>query len=93
MAGVNTIGHRALTSYLTRCPAPTRNWSLMSKEDKYGILWSEPEGEEIDLLADELDAELEEAEEPEPVVHEPAPREKPEGVVYTRSPTGRIIEI
>jgi hypothetical protein len=64
----------------------------MSKEDKYGILWSEPEGEELDLT-DELDAELEEAEEPEPVVHEPAPRETPEGVVYTRSPSGRIIEI
>lgn len=64
----------------------------MSKEDKYGILWSEPEGEELDLT-DELDAELEEAEEPEPVVHEPVPTEKPEGVVYTRSPSGRIIEI
>lgn len=64
----------------------------MSKEDKYGILWSEPEGEELDIT-DEVDAELEETEEPEPVVYEPAPREKPEGVVYTRGPTGRIIEV
>jgi len=64
----------------------------MSKEDKYGVLWSDPEGDEIDL-ADELDTELETAEEPEPVVHEPASEEKPEGVVYTRGPSGRIIEI
>lgn len=68
---------------------------MSNKEDKYGVLWSEPEGEEIDLAdeLDELDAELEEAEAPEPVIHEPATGEKPEGVVYTRSPSGRIIEI
>jgi hypothetical protein len=88
---------QALTSYLPDALAfATR--SFMNKEDKYGILWSDPEGDEIELfdeldLADDLDAELEEAETPEPVVHEPTPREAPAGVVYTRSPSGRIIEI